>query len=218
MRCIVYGIGSPYLHEVVETLRRSGIEVAAYVNNQPGSPNPDGIDPVTAAADMEPGWRALPVVLPLTSPVNRRTVEREARALGFADYPSIIDPTAVAAADLRCGEGLLVNAAAVIGTRCTFGRFVLINRSASIGHDVALGDFVTIGPAASLGGMCRVETGAFIGIGAVIAPEVTVGPDAFVGAGAVVIRDIPEACTVFGNPARVIRRDRRASVDARGRP
>lgn len=210
MKCVVYGIGSSYLREVVETLRRRGIEVAAFVNNQPGSPHPEGLSPVVPAAELDPGLLQLPVLLPLTMPANRRKIAAEAGARGFTKYLTLVDPLAVVASDCRLGEGLLVNAGSVIGARCDFGRFVLVNRSASIAHDVMLGDFATIGPGAVLGGQCKVEAGAFVGIGAVVAPGVTVGRDAVVGAGAVAVRDVPAHCTVFGNPARVIRQGRDA--------
>ena len=205
MRCIVYGIGSSYLLEVVETLRRAQIEVAAYINNRPGSEDPAGVSPVAAAADIEPDWLPLPVVFPLITPGYRKRLESEARRLGFADYPVIIDPSSTVATSATYDEGLLVNAGSVIGASCRIGRFVLVNRKASLGHDVIGEDFVTVGPGADIGGACHLKAGAFIGIGAIIAPGVVVGRNAIVGAGAVVIRDVADGDTVVGNPAKVIK-------------
>jgi sugar O-acyltransferase (sialic acid O-acetyltransferase NeuD family) len=204
VRCIVYGIGSTYLRDVLETLARSGIDVAAYINNMPGSVDPEGLAPVVGPSEIVPEWLELPVVIPLITPGYRRKLEAETRALGFSEFPVISDATAVVAQSGVYGEGMLVNAGCVFGAGCRIGRFFLVNRKASIGHDLVAGDFVTIGPGADIGGGCRIDDGAFIGIGAVLAPGVTVGRNAIVGAGAVVIKDVAEGATVVGNPARVI--------------
>ncbi len=52
-----------------------------------------------------------------------------------------------------------------------------------------------------------VEIGArvWVGIGAVVSNNLQVADDCKIGAGAVVIRDIEEACTVVGNPAKVVK-------------
>ncbi len=205
MRCIVYGIGSSYLLEVVEILRRTRVEVVAYINNRPGSEDPAGVSPVVAAADIDPDWLRLPVIFPLITPGYRKMLEDEARRLGFADFPVIIDPFSTVAEAGTYGEGLLVNAGSVIGAGCRIDRLVLVNRNASLGHDVIAEDFVTIGSGASIGGTCHLKAGAFIGIGATIAPGVAVGRNAIVGAGAVVIKDVADGCTVIGNPAKVIK-------------
>jgi len=205
VRCIVYGTGSTYLGDVVETLARAGVDVAAYINNLPGSADPEGLAPVAPASEIAPEWLDLPVVIPLITPGFRKALEAETRARGFSEYPVIVDPAAVAARSGAYGEGMLVNAGSVIGAGCRIGRFLLVNRKASIGHDLIAGDFVTIGPGADIGGGCQIEDGAFIGIGAVLAPGVTVGRNAIVGAGAVVMRDVPAGATVLGNPAKVIK-------------
>ena len=204
LRCIVYGIGSSYLREVVEILRRVRVEVAAYINNRPGSEDPAGVSPVVAAADIDPDWLPLPVIFPLITPGYRKQLESEARRLGFAEFPVIIDPASTVAEVGTYGEGLLVNAGSVIGAGCRIDRFVLVNRNASLGHDVIGEDFVTVGPGANIGGTAHLKAGAFIGIGATIAPGVAVGRNAIVGAGAVVINDVADGCTVVGNPAKVI--------------
>jgi sugar O-acyltransferase (sialic acid O-acetyltransferase NeuD family) len=205
LRCIVYGIGSSYLPEVVEILHRTQIEVAAYINNRPGSEDPAGVSPVAAVADIGPDWLRLPVVFPLITPGYRKQLEDEARRIGFVDFPAIIDPSSIVATSGAYGEGLLVNAGSVIGAGCRIGRFVLINRKASLGHGVIGEDFVTVGPGADIGGTCHLKAGAFVGIGATIAPGVVVGRNAIVGAGAVVIKDVADGHTVAGNPAKVIK-------------
>lgn len=211
---IVYGIGSSYVYEVDETLKRLKFSVTAYVNNLPGSPDPEGLTPIVNPAQIDPAWLQLPLTIPLITPGHRLVVHGETLRFGFKNFPTLIDPTAVVASTSHFEEGCSVNAGVVIGAKCRFGRFVLINRSASIGHDCVIEDYGTLGPGALLCGNCLIKAGAFIGGGATIAPKVTVGRNAVVGAGAVVVKDVPDHCVVVGNPARIIREGIRGYNDA----
>lgn len=55
----------------------------------------------------------------------------------------------------------------------------------------------------------RIGANCFIGGRSLILPGVTIGNNCIVGAGSVVTRDIPDFSIAAGNPARVIREDRR---------
>jgi len=55
----------------------------------------------------------------------------------------------------------------------------------------------------------RVEKGASLGSNATIMCGITIGAGALVGAGAVVIRDVPSNSVVAGNPAEIVRPNRR---------
>ena len=70
-----------------------------------------------------------------------------------------------------------------------------------------LGAGVHLAPGAVLTGVVRVGDGALIGPNAVVLPRLTVGRGAIVGAGSVVTRDVPDGVVVYGNPARVQRRN-----------
>ena len=204
---ILFGTGSTILLDVVESLQRAGIEVAAGVQNRDGPSHlPDEL-PGLRPEQVTPPLLALPFLVPLFTPAHRQTAAREALRLGLNTPFRLVDPSVAAPRRLELGEGSYVNVGCSLGSAGAFDRFVFINRGASIGHHARLGAFVSIGPGATLAGHVTIETGAMVGSGATILPELTVGANAVVGAGAVVTRDVPAGCLVLGNPARIVRRD-----------
>jgi sugar O-acyltransferase (sialic acid O-acetyltransferase NeuD family) len=204
-RFVLFACRSTYAAEMAEIVWRLGAEVDALVDNMPDGPEVPALGRTMVPSELTARERALPTVIPLTTPAYRAMVEQQARALGFTWFPALVDPSAVVARTAVLGEGVSVNALAVIGARSRLGRFALVNRSASVGHDTELHDFTTFGPACVVAAHVVVESGVFVGAGAVLGPKVRIGANAIVGAGAVVMRDVPAFVTVVGNPARVIR-------------
>ena len=206
-RVILFGTGSTILLDVVESLHRAGVAVAAGVRNRDG-PNhlPDDL-PALRPEQVTPVLLPVPFLVPLFTPAHRQTAAREAMRLGLSTPFRLIDPSVAAPRRLALGEGSYVNVGCSLGSAGVFDRFVFVNRGASIGHHARLGAFTSIGPGATLAGHVTIETGAMVGSGATILPELTVGANAVVGAGAVVTRDVPAGCLVLGNPARIVRRD-----------
>ncbi len=211
---IIYACRTSFAVEVAEVIWRCGDAVALLVDNlEAGDGAPVAAEdqageigaPVLRPADLSTEQLGLRVAVPLITPGLRFLVEAEARALGLASFPALVDPTATIARTATVGEGSVVNAAAVLGAATTIGRFAHVNRSASIGHHNVVDDYATLGPGCLLAGRVRIGRGAFVGAGAVCAPEVSIGPDAIVGAGAVVVDDVPAEAVVVGNPARAIR-------------
>jgi sugar O-acyltransferase (sialic acid O-acetyltransferase NeuD family) len=130
----------------------------------------------------------------------------QARDLGFAfacvEHPNArISPTAVV------GRGTIISAGVVIAAHATIGSHVIINRGALIGHHTKIGDFVTVCPGANIAGSVRIGERAYIGIGAIITDNITIGAGTFVGAGSVVTVNVEDQTQVFGNPAKVVRRN-----------
>jgi sugar O-acyltransferase (sialic acid O-acetyltransferase NeuD family) len=202
---VVYGVGSSYVYEVYETLRRLQWTVRGYVANIEGGLRPHELTPLVDADDMPSAWTSAGVVFALITPGHRQNIEREARARGFTSFPVVTDPTTVVASSVEAGEGTVINAAGVVAANTTLGRFTLLNRSVSVGHDVVLDDYASLGPACVLCGGVRVGRGTFVGAGAILNPEVSIGSNSIVGSGAVVTRDVPDNVIVTGNPARVSR-------------
>ena len=116
-----------------------------------------------------------------------------------------IHPTAVLAADVRLGLGVMICASAVVNTGTIIGDNVILNTGSSIDHHNRIDAHAHIAPGVHLGGNVHIGMGGFVGIGATVIPGRTVGDWSIVGAGAVVASDMPEWTTSVGVPARVIK-------------
>lgn len=202
---VVYAARTSYCGEILEILNRRGDTCAALVDNLDDGPA-EGLDgPTIAPTELDAVQRALPGVVPLTTPGFRALAVRDARKHGLTQFPALVDPTAVIAATATIAEGVTVNAGTVIGARTALAEFAAVNRSASIGHDCVVERYATIGPGAVLGGSVTVGPGVFVGVGATVLPGVRLGANAVIGGGAVVTKDVAPFATVVGNPATVLR-------------
>lgn len=201
MDCILYGVGSPFVENVIEAMRRLDWTIVGGVENVESDYRPAELSPIVSAEAIPAEWLRLPAVLPLVTPGHRWTLERDAVAHGFATFASVIDPTAHVASNARIGDGTVVVTAVSIGSGVTLGRSVCLNSGTIVGHHSTLGDYAATGPGAILCGYASVGRGAFIGAGAIVNPRVSIGANALVASGSVVRRDVPEHTLVAGNPA-----------------
>ena len=195
----VLGVASPYAFDVVESARRLGREPVCVDNHGGADPRLPGL---TTLADTT---TRTPFTLGLSSATHRARAARSARAAGWDEAESLVDPTAGSPSTATVAHGAYVNAGVVVGSHAAIGCHVNVNRASTIGHDARLGFAAATGPGVVLAGGVVVEAGAFVGSGATVLPEVTVGAGAIVGAGAVVTRDVAPGDVVVGNPARTIR-------------
>ena len=203
---VLFGAGSTFCVEVIETCRRNGQHIAAAIRNVPG-PVYCGEDVrLLEAADVTPDVAALPFLVPLFRPENRHIAMAAAAELGFHEAAHLVDRTAIVASDCVVEAGVYVNAGCIIGGQARLERFALCNRGANIGHHCRVGAFASIGPGAVLSGMVSVGDEAMVGAGAIILPRVRIGAGAAVAPGAVVARDIPDGGFAAGNPARILAR------------
>ena len=204
-RVVIYGVGSPLVVDVQESLGRAGVVIAAAVRNMDWEVRLlEGVT-VVEPAGLTAEMLALSFVAPFFTPANRQKAVREAFGAGFRSGYSLIDPTVPRSRSLVHGPGLYVNAGCTLGAASEFGEWVLINRGASVGHHARFGNFVSIGPGAVVSGSVTLGRGSVIGAGAVVLPELSIGPNSVVGAGSVVTRDVPDNCLVLGVPAKVTR-------------
>jgi hypothetical protein len=204
-RVVIYGVGSPIVADVQESLARAGVAVAAAVRNLRCEDRLlDAVTPVERA-DLTAELLALPFLAPFFTPANRQKAVREAFGVGFRSGFSLIDPSVPRSKSLMHGPGLYVNAGCTLGAASEFGEWVFINRGASIGHHARFGDYVSVGPGAVVSGSVTLGRGSVVGAGAVVLPELRIGNNSVVGAGSVVTKDVPDNCLVLGVPAKVTR-------------
>jgi sugar O-acyltransferase (sialic acid O-acetyltransferase NeuD family) len=204
VECVAYGVGSPFVEELLEIVLRLGWDVRGGVANIETDYRPIDLASIVSGDEIPAGWLPLPAVVPLVTPGFRWQVEQEAIQRGFRAFATAVDPTASIASTSSLGEGTIICAGALVGARAVLGRLACVNKGAIVGHHDELADYVTLGPGATLCGNVSIATGAFVGAGAVVNHKISIGANAVVGSGSLVRRDVPEHTLVAGNPAKVI--------------
>ena len=121
-------------------------------------------------------------------------------------FATLVHPNASIAPTVKIGMGCIVSAGVVIEPHTQVGDYVVIRAGCIVSHDVVLEDFVSLSPGATIAGRAHVKFSAVIYTGATLTPGVVIGENAVVGAGAVVLKNVPASSTVFGVPAKVIKR------------
>lgn len=111
------------------------------------------------------------------------------------------------ASDSSVGEGTILHAGSVVSSQCRVGKSCLINKKAMIEHDNSVGDYCVFCPYAITGGHVSIGDNCFVGLGACIRDRVRIGNNVIIGMGAVVTHDIEDEVVVYGNPARIVRRN-----------
>lgn len=204
-RVVVYGVGSPVLVDVEESLFRAGATLAAGVRNYEGESFLAAEARVLTPQSLTEEILSMPFLVPLFTPGHRQQAAREAESLGFKHAYSLVDPTSAVPRSLHVEPGTYINSGCSLGAQSRFGAFVFINRGVGIGHHASFDRFVSVGPGAVIAGGVTIGKGALVGAGAVVLPEISIGENAVVGAGSVVTRDVPAHCLVVGNPAKIVK-------------
>ncbi len=207
---ILFGVRSPLVVELEETLARLGIAVTAAISI-------NGVPRVTDRSRLVELNAFTPIpgaafIASAFAPQRRRALVEQALAMDLVKARAIIDPTAILPRSVRVGDATFINAGVVIGAITLIGEGVLVNRAASLGHHTVLSDFASVGPGATLAGNVHVGANAVIGAGTTILPDVRIGENAIVSAGSVVRKHVADGAFVAGNPAVCLRFNPRRSA------
>lgn len=134
---------------------------------------------------------------------TRTVIATFMRDTGFR-WASIIDPTAVIAANALISPHCIVGPKAIVCVHARVGPLSVISSGAIVEHDCVLDEGVFLHPAVRLAGGVQVGARAILDVGASVIPGRCISADSYVGAGAVVIRDVAEGARVAGVPARAV--------------
>lgn len=120
---------------------------------------------------------------------------------------TLIHPSAILDSTVEIAAGSFIGPASVISFNAKIGAHVLVDMHVSIGHDAVVGDFGEVFPGARISGNCRLGEYAIVGSNATLLPGTVVGTRSVVGANTVAHGWVEPDTTIFGVPARTIRRD-----------
>lgn len=154
----------------------------------------------------------------------------------FIDKNALVSKSAKIGKGTKIWAFAQVGENARIGENCVIGNGVYVDRNVIIGNNVKIHnkallydgliveDNCFIGPGACftndkfprhnttrnlIGKTWRIGNGAIIGANSTVLPDLTIGKNAVIGAGSVVTKSIPNNVTAYGNPAKVIRIDKK---------
>jgi sugar O-acyltransferase (sialic acid O-acetyltransferase NeuD family) len=90
----------------------------------------------------------------------------------------------------------------------TIGYGSLINTRCSIHHRTKIGKYVTLAPNVVILGNCEIKDNTFIGAGTIVREKTKIGRNCVIGMGSVVLDDIPDNSVAYGNPCKIIRKNK----------
>jgi sugar O-acyltransferase (sialic acid O-acetyltransferase NeuD family) len=122
-------------------------------------------------------------------------------------FSSLISPMSQLANSSTLGTGVILLGNSSVASNTSVGEGCLIQGFSAIGHDVVCGNFVSIYSFVFIGGGVHIGDGVSLFPHAVVLPGIKIGSNSVIGAGSIVISDVPENVTVFGNPAKIIKRN-----------
>lgn len=134
----------------------------------------------------------------------RERVTKRVLEVGF-QVINVISKAAVVSRSACLGTGIVIMPGAVINADVKIGDGCIINTNASIDHEGILGEYTHIAPGCAVSGKVRIGKHCLLGTGSRVIDQIDIGDDTIVGAGAAVVKNLRGNCTAVGVPARVIK-------------
>lgn len=125
-----------------------------------------------------------------------------------AKFVNIIHNSVVLGENVKLGIGIVICPNTVISSDVTIEDFVCINISVTIAHDVIIKKYCQINSNTTLSGNCFVDELSTIHGNSYLIPNVSIGKNTVIGAGSIVLKNIKENAIAYGNPAKVVLRNK----------
>lgn len=125
-----------------------------------------------------------------------------------SDYTTVISNYSTLSPTTECQKGVFIEPGCVISSQTVLGFGITVKRSVSIGHHCEVGAYSEINPGVTISGHVNVGQGVIIGSGAVLRNRITIGENSVIGMGSVVTKDVPPGVVAYGNPCKVIRKNK----------
>ena len=144
-------------------------------------------------------------VLCLDSVNQRRQAQIELIRKNGLRLISAIHPSALILPGAQIGEGVWINAGAIIGYKAEIGSGTIINTGAQIDHHNIVEECCQVDPGVVTAGNVVLRKCCHLHTGSIIINRIIIGSNSIIGAGSVIIKDVPPNCTVVGVPGRIIK-------------
>ena len=209
MNVVFIGANNPETARQIESTQRAvtNFNVLGFIDNDPakkgttfvGYPVFGGFEELDAVLERDVYFVNL-----ITGSTRTRFETSRHVARRGGRFTNLIDPRIdVRMTQIGVGnyvqDGVVIQAAAVIGNNSS------IHTMAVIAHEAVVGNSVFVAHEVSVSGAVTIGDGTFIGTNASIIPRVTIGRWVTVGAGTVVTKDVPDYSVIVGNPGRIIK-------------
>jgi len=124
---------------------------------------------------------------------------------------TLISNNSILSNKVKIGKGCSINHGTIIQTNTEIGESVIIDTGSIVEHDCKIGNYVNIHPGSILCGNVEVSDNSIIGSGSIIREKTKIGKNSLIGAGSIVLKDIPDNVIAYGNPAKIISKNRKFS-------
>ncbi|MDF0604314.1 acetyltransferase [Neisseriaceae bacterium TC5R-5] len=211
----VFGAGG-YGREVMPLARKQlqkngkSIESLFFVVDNPEKSNVNGTQVISLTEFLQIDAEQKYLTCAIADSKARATLKNRIQSSAMLDWTVIAESCEIMD-EVAIGLGSILSPFVTITSNVTIGSSFHANLYSYVGHDCVIGDFVTFAPGVKCNGNVVIESHAYVGAGAIIRPgragkPLRIGEGAVIGMGAVVTKDVLAGVTVFGNPAKIIKR------------